>query len=56
MKVSIDNNLVKALKIALEQNGYDAPETWSEWSQLFNDLIREKIEEDFGSIELLVRE
>jgi hypothetical protein len=46
--VILDANLIKTLKEALIKNGYDVPETEIGWSDLINDLLKEKIIEDYG--------
>ena len=48
MLVQIHEELIKALGKAYKDNGYDLPETYEDWSDIINDLIREKIVEDFG--------
>jgi len=47
-KFEIDEKIVKAIKRAGEMYGYDIPETEKGWEKLVNDLLREKVEEDFG--------
>jgi len=47
-KFEIDEKIIKAIKRAGEMYGYDIPETEKEWEKLVNDLLREKVEEDFG--------
>jgi len=46
--VILDTRLIKALRNALIQNGYDVPETETGWSDVINNLLEEKITEDFG--------
>ena len=47
-KFEIDEKIIKAVERACEMHGYDVPETDEEWEKLVNDLLREKVEEDFG--------
>jgi len=47
-RIEIDEDIIKAIKRAGEIYGYDVPETDDEWKKLINDLLREKIEEDYG--------
>jgi hypothetical protein len=46
--VEIDERLLKAIEKNYEKNGYDLPETIDGWSDIINDLLQEKIVEDFG--------
>jgi 2-hydroxy-3-keto-5-methylthiopentenyl-1-phosphate phosphatase len=46
--VEIDEGLLKAIEKNYEKNGYDLPETIDGWSDIINDLLQEKIVEDFG--------
>ena len=48
IRVQIDERLIKALEKAYRDNGYDLPETEDGWSDIVNDLLEEKIIEDFG--------
>jgi hypothetical protein len=46
--VEVDERLLKAIKKAYKRNGYNLPETADGWSDVINDLLEEKIVEDFG--------
>jgi lipoate synthase len=46
--VEVDERLLKAIKKAYKRNGYNLPETIDGWSDVINDLLEEKIVEDFG--------
>ena len=48
MQVQIDERLIKALEKAYKDNGYNLPENDEGWSDIINDLLEEKIIEDFG--------
>lgn len=46
--VYISRRLIEALRRAFADNGYDVPKDDVEWSRVVNDLLEEKIIEDFG--------
>jgi len=46
--VILDASVINALRKALTQNGYDVPETEIGWSDVINNLLKEKLFEDFG--------
>jgi len=48
-KYEIEEEIIRAIERAGEMYGYDVPENEKEWEKLINDLLREKVEEDFGS-------
>jgi len=48
-KFEIEEEIIRAVKKACEIYGYDIPKTKKEWERLINDLLREKVVEDFGS-------
>jgi len=46
--ILLDERLIEALRKALIKNGYNVPETEIGWSDVVNELLEEKIIEDFG--------
>jgi len=46
--VEVDERLLKAIEKAYKKNGYELPKTIDGWADVINDLLEEKIAEDFG--------
>ena len=49
--VLLDKRLIEALEKGIRKNGYDVPTSDDEWFQVINDLLEEKIAEDFGVVQ-----
>jgi len=50
MKVEIDDVKIRELKKGMEKAGYDLPKTEEGWADVVNDLLDEKITEDYGEV------
>lgn len=48
--IEINDEIIEKLKKAWEKSGYDLPETDEGWNKVIEDMLNEKITEDFGDV------